>query len=310
MTDSPPFGFHDAFGMTIASQVPLPELRPAAAGSDPDLRIERGSIGYPLPSRERGVVMDYAAEGGVVMAWPDVAGFRFVDRGTIVVEPYPDTPEAYLAFPILGPVMAWLLNWRGRFVLHASAVDIGGRIVALLGDKMAGKSTTAAAFLRAGHRLMTDDLLALSTDEGDRARAFPAFAQVKLADDAAATVRVDNAEPLPLVMEGFPKRQHRLSAMRESPGEVALVAVLMRGGPEPAFVPLDTAGAVHALDRFSYLPRFGDAPFSKADRARHFRNCVGLADAATVGTLHIPDSLDRLGETVDAVERVVAGTAA
>ena len=73
---------------------------------------------------------------------------------------------------------------------------------------------------------------------------------------------------------------------------------LKRGGEHPAFTRLDGPEAAGVLNRFSYLPRFGGAPWTKADHARHFSNCLTLAQQATVGTLQIPANLDRLDETV------------
>src|SRR5690606_37731557 len=74
-----------------------------------------------------------------------------------------------------------------------------------------GKSTTAAAFVRAGHRLVTDDVLAIEGDQAGRLQILPAFPQIKLAEDAEAAVRIEGAEARPLVLPDFEKRQQRLT---------------------------------------------------------------------------------------------------
>ncbi|WP_137680713.1 hypothetical protein [Aurantiacibacter suaedae] len=298
-------GLYDAFGLTIESDIPLKELRHASPGAVPDIRFINHPIGRDLPGREDGIVMDYADPAGTVMAWPDVAAFRLVDKSTVWVEKYPEVPESYVAFPILGPIMAWMLNWREFFVIHASAIDINGKTIALMGDKMAGKSTTAAAFVRAGYPLITDDLLAITFDESGKPVCHPAFPQLKLADDAAASIQVEGAEALPLVYEGFSKRQHKLAAMRTEKASLDCLATLDRGGSEPALHTFDTPAAIAAINRFSYMPRFADAPWTPADKARHFKACATLADKARVARLQIPDALSRLHETVELVAKAL-----
>jgi len=51
---------------------------------------------------------------------------------------------------LLGPVLGFVPRRLGITCLHASAVLVGGRAVALAGPPGAGKSTTAAEFARAG----------------------------------------------------------------------------------------------------------------------------------------------------------------
>lgn len=294
-------GLYEAFGLVIESDIPLKELRPAAPDAVPDIRFLEHAIGRELPRREEGIVMDYHDPAGVVMAWPDVAAFRLVDKATVWVERYPGVPESYVAFPILGPIMAWMLNWREFFVIHASAIDINGKTIALMGDKLAGKSTTAAAFIRAGYPLITDDLLAITFDDHRNPVCHPAFPQLKLADDAAASIQVDGAEALPLVYEGFTKRQHKLAAMRTEAASLDCLVTLDRGGSDPGLFAFDTPAAIAAINRFSYMPRFSDAPWSQKEKARHFRACATLADKAQVARLQIPDDLARLHETVELV---------
>lgn len=289
---------YNAFGLNIASDFPLEELRLGDDSVPADLTIIDRDIGIDLPSEEDGVVMNYSDPDGAVMAWPGVAAFRFVDLNTIWARKYDEAPDKYFAFPLLGPVMAWYLNMRGLFVLHSSAVHFEGRTLAFLGDKLAGKSTTAAAFVRAGASLVTDDLLAIKLTKGEAPICLPAFPQLKLEDIAAETLQVAGTTPRPLVMEGFPKRQHTLDTMTTQAVPITCLVRLERGGDRPVFEPSAGAEAAGALNRFSYLPRFHDAPWSKEDHARHFANCVGLAQQSQVGTLRVPDDLGALDDAV------------
>ncbi len=62
---------------------------------------------------------------------------------------------------LAGPVIGLALQMQGQVQLHAGAVVIDGRAVAFAAPHGTGKSTLTAAFVRAGHCLLTDDLLPL-----------------------------------------------------------------------------------------------------------------------------------------------------
>jgi hypothetical protein len=290
-----------AFGLLIESQVLLDELCPSDDQSPAEVEIKFADFGRPLPELGQGVLFDYDSSRGVEMIWPGVAAIRIVDNKVIEIEAYPETTENLLAFPILGPVFAWILEKRGNFVLHASAVAISGHCIGFLGDKLAGKSTTAAAFLRRGGQLVTDDLMALALDACGAPVIQPAFAQVKLADDAAEVIKIDGAEALPMVFEGFLKRQHRLETMHNSPIVLSRIFVLERGSIEPEIEFFDWGNSLKALLRFSYASRFADAPEDRIHLARQFRQCAGVISSARVGVLRVPASLIELDNVVDFV---------
>jgi len=71
-----------------------------------------------------------------------------------------------IASYLLGPVLGLLLRLRGVICLHASAVAFGNHCVAFVGATGAGKSTTAAAFAREGHAVLSDDIVALAESVG------------------------------------------------------------------------------------------------------------------------------------------------
>ncbi|MGB9242014.1 MAG: hypothetical protein WCC03_01590 [Candidatus Acidiferrales bacterium] len=97
-------------------------------------------------------------------------GMQFwMDRhGTKLWASWPSESSAEEAATyILGPVLGLLLRFRGITCLHASAVAIGGSVIAFVGSEGAGKSTTAAAFTRTGFAAVSDDVVALVERDGD-----------------------------------------------------------------------------------------------------------------------------------------------
>src|SRR5205823_7434147 len=80
---------------------------------------------------------------------------------------------------LYGPVLGFLLRAWGRLALHASCVRVDDAAVLLAGEPGAGKSTTAAALATRGHTVVSDDLTALSLDDG-AATAWPAFDHLRL----------------------------------------------------------------------------------------------------------------------------------
>ncbi|TGV75989.1 serine kinase, partial [Mesorhizobium sp. M2D.F.Ca.ET.145.01.1.1] len=95
--------------------------------------------------------------------------------------------------------LARLLHQRGLLVLHASAIAVTGRGAIFMGDKGAGKSTTASALIRAGHDLLTDDVVALDLANPNQPMIVPGFPQIKLAADAAAAISLGQAQVRPQV---------------------------------------------------------------------------------------------------------------
>ncbi len=292
---------YSAFGLVIHSEIELVELRKGDSEAKADVTIRYAPFGRSLPNTDTAIFFDYLSGPGIEMVWPGVAAFRIIDNQMIEVEPYPETTSQFLAFPLLGPVFAWILEKRGHFVLHASAVAIKDHCISFLGDKLAGKSTTAAAFLRRGGQLVTDDLLALVLNACNAPIVQPAFAQVKLADDAAAMISIAGSEALPLVFEASPKRQHRLDKMHKLPVPLDRVFVLERGADSPSIEWLDGAAALKALLRFSYYSRFADAPEDLRLKARQFGQCGGIISNSKVGILRVPASLTELDNAVDFV---------
>jgi hypothetical protein len=93
-----------------------------------------------------------------------------------------------LVHPYLAPAAAIVSRWLGRESLHAGAFLAGGGAWALLGARESGKSSTLACLAKAGHEIVTDDMLIL-----DRQRVYFGPRSVDLRREAAEQLGTGSA---------------------------------------------------------------------------------------------------------------------
>jgi hypothetical protein len=127
-----------AFGLTIASGLPLPEL-PEAAG-EPDVEIVTGRVPSQLPGAVRRGVRFQVAPGELLLQVDGVA--RYLARGgaQIIVDRAADAPPESVRLFLLGSVFAALLHERGVLPLSASAIATQRGAAVFMGLSGTGKS--------------------------------------------------------------------------------------------------------------------------------------------------------------------------
>ncbi len=293
-----------AYGLAVRSDIDLPELEPLPGDGAADLTVRRGAL--PELPGEGGFRTRFAPERAELW-WQTVGTFR-VEPGLVTASPHAGVSEDLVAYPLLGSVLALALEQLGLFTIHASAVSVGGNGVVMMGDKGAGKSTTATAMIRAGHPLIADDIVAV--DEGLRLR--PGFPQVKLSPAAAAAFDAPDAVHRPTVPE-VPEKCRVLLPERFARGATPLKRIyrLERApaGTEPAVIPVSPIEALPLALRFAYVTRFGAEALNGAAGARHLRQAAAIAASGVLHRVIVPHALDRLPEVVALIERD-AGAAA
>ncbi len=183
---------YSAYGLTIESQIELPEFSPLSEdGGRSDVAVFYGDGDYWIdPVRhERSF---WRIQPREARFWfKGVAGFLIREGNEIVISPEPDVEESLLRMYVEGMMMACLLQQRGFYVLHASVVQIADYAVAFLGHVGAGKSTIAAALHARGHAVVTDDNAAISSG-GPEALVTPAFPSVKVFPEIAVSLGYDD----------------------------------------------------------------------------------------------------------------------
>ncbi|HUP18689.1 MAG TPA: hypothetical protein VM778_01915, partial [Gemmatimonadota bacterium] len=198
---------------------------------------------------------------------------------------------------LLGPVLGFVLRRRGVTGLHASAVAVDGRAVAMVGPAGAGKSTTAAAFARLGFPVLSDDFVVLE-EEGERILARPSYPIIRLWTESARLL-YGGSDELPVLAPGWQKRYVDLEAhgydFVTEPMELAAIYLFhgRRDDPDaPRAEPLPMSEAVVTLAAQT------NATFlmTREMRAAEFAFLGRLVRCVPVRRLHPHASPERLDE--------------
>lgn len=268
MTDSATGRVYVLHGLRVRSTVALAGFPMPDHACDVDVRwVPAGPVpANPPPGRVvvaggpdnyRYVGVDDGA--AIVLRLPGVCDF-VIDRDLRLVEcrPDPATDPRFVAILLAGLVVSVLLGLGGHFVLHASAVEVGGKAMAFAGASGAGKSTLAALLCAAGARLVTDDVLRVGREPrpvcvggapqlrlrpgsdwalGEYAAALPSDSTVDLR--TAVTPAPTRAPRVPLSLIVLPRVTREAAAVELLPltGAGALArmvgAVRVRGWEDP-----------------------------------------------------------------------------
>lgn len=268
--------------------------RPAAAWSSAAVHYRGPDTADGPPSVE----VRRSEDAGFWFRYPDGTEFTLDREGTRVGAWWAtaSTLEDTATY-LLGPVLGFALRLRGVLALHASAVLIDGRAVAVVGPSGAGKSTTAAAFAAAGVPVLADDVLAVRT-VGDDAMAFPSYRVLRLWGESERMLFGTVGE-LPRLTPTWDKRALPLGAdfpFHRSPaplGDVFLLAPRTVDDAAPLVAPVRPGEALMELVLNTYANYLQDDRM-RADelralegllRGRRVRRLVPHADPARLTAL-------------------------
>ncbi len=188
------------YGWRIRTDLPLTGLArwPGPAQTEVDLHLLRGPVPERLENPDRpAAFLSFDAGGTALLRLPGVFRLMSSDPARATIDLAPGVATAEVESYLLSYVAGFLLHRRGVLPLHASAVEIDGRAVAVAGHSGRGKSTLAAALVRAGHRLLSDDITVVEFAADGGARAIPGSTRLRLKGDAVAAHGLDPATLAP-----------------------------------------------------------------------------------------------------------------
>lgn len=301
---------YSAYGLKIVSEFEMPELLASEAPFDTsDVSIVRSSLAH----EEAGATGEWAQADGdaVTLRFGPVGTFRISGGSRIEVSAMPGVSEDTLRLPLLGAATAVLLQQRGLFALHGSAIDVGGRAVIFVGHKGQGKSTLASALYGRGHAVIADDIVVVDALEAVDADADsctfevrPAFPQFKLVPDSLKAALGHEEEDLPLVSPILDKRAFR-ARERFATHSLPLARLYVLQDGDWDFSPLPPQEALLQIITHSYSARFGKLLISGAAAAPHFTMCSRLAGSGLARRAQRPRDLSHLQHAAQRVEEDV-----
>jgi hypothetical protein len=300
---------HTAFGLQLEldPRIAIPGLAPAAAGSgttgatsppsrvrlDPHELERRWQARSAAPTRVREVrfgeelirTIDFAEPAGYLL-WNR-------DHGRVLISPdgrellcEPDPANEQWGTIVAAQALPLAATLRGLEVLHASGVVIDDRAVLITGPAGAGKSSLAAALLRAGGRLLSDDAVALQLRDGALiAHAGSLAVQLRAAEHErlSATERAALGHPAGTA-EG---KQRYVSSVAPPPAPLGVLFLLERSAAQPTLERLD------AVSPFALLASTFNLSVRTAERLRRQLDVVSaIAAGGAVHRLRVQPDVD------------------
>lgn len=305
------------YGLTLQSNRAIPGLPPARGSHDVVL------VDFAGPVEEAPAAAPFW-RSGIESLWhvdpetwlleycsPAVEGHRWTIRydGAARVTVRWDSNEVLPDIPAVlqGPGIAAALHLRGVPLLHACVLNVDGGAILMMGAPGAGKSTTAAALVRAGFPLVSDDLAALSIADGEIC-VHSGYPRLRLFTDSAEAAGwnpsdLSRAFVTPLLAD---KRFVELGESTFTPDALPVRAIYTlrprrAGGGDPVVTSIARNAAWALLAQNVYSLRFLDP----ARRFRSVRDCAAIAARVPVRSVEAGDDLGALQKLVD----VLAGDA-
>ena len=282
--------FHFAYGLRITADRPIPGLQELPAAARADLQIWFDSkppwiaecSGTPLSVWYVSPELEGASTPALtvsLLASGEYFGLAYADGTHFVLDRY--ATRLWARWPasltledtttyLLGPVIGFVLRLRGFICLHASAVAIGEKAIALLGPPGAGKSTGAAAFAECGHNVLSDDIVPIEPS-GEDFLVRPGYPRVCLWPESVQALR-GSADALPRLTPNWEKRYlalHESGRFQSQALPLAAIYLLRERSadlPAPRFAPVAAGEALIALVANTYMNYLLD----KERRAREF----------------------------------------
>lgn len=237
--------------------------------------------------------------GGLRLRHSCTGYFDITDDGRKIA--WHPTPTASLEMgriDVLGRVLSVALHVNGVMALHGSAVEFDGTAVAFLAPKHHGKSTLAAALVRAGAKLLSDDTVAVQPSPS--ATVHYGVPSMRLCTDSAE--RFITAEtPQRIGVDGKHvvdhKRDEVVTAAHTPLSAIYLLQPVVRGigvdSVRRIRLPV-TQAAIALVGHTKIAPLLG-----KTEATLVFERAATLARAVPVYRLEVVRDFDEINAVVD-----------
>lgn len=276
---------YQACGLTIRSDIALEKLNIAETGAI-DLHITLG----PTPDRLDNPTLTMGnwmtAADQLLLTVPGVVRLHVSDGQQIVATPQPGASERDLQAFILSSGFGAILQQRGLHTQHASGIEIDGAAVLFSGKSGMGKSTIVGELIHRGHRMVTDDIAAITIARDGTPMVRPAWPGLRLWPDSARAAHFPTTTAM-AVRPDLEKAVFPAPDFCNSPLPVTHMFVLTRhADPVVKVTPLVAGDRVTAFAKNTFRKKFMRG---MGHAATQFKSTVALARQVNVAEIARPD---------------------
>lgn len=296
---------YTAYGLQINSDLLIPEYIKSGS-SNAEVVIRLAPVGdFPTEIPRQGNYFHLTPQKAYFF-WSHIGKMVIQNGSEVLIEPFSEVEDALIRIPLVGMALATLLQQRGVFVFHASAVAIGQQAVIFVGDQGAGKSTMSAMLYARGHQMLSDDVVGLSLEPSICPVVIPSFPQFKLLPESVVAALGDDPNRLPPVAIGEKKRMHIASGFSNVPVPLKRIYVLAKDENILGIQRLQPQEALPYLIHHWYMAMFGKQRLQSLHDIQHLHQCATLIRTVPVCRLVRPHSLDLLQDVAKLVETDLA----
>ena len=292
---------YSVYGLTVSSDLKLPELRAERSGATADVDVRRATLdSIPGSSPDPDVQRIEASPGHCRITYDSLGTFLVESGDRISYDPAMPGEEDQKIFRRLleNQAMTVLLLQRGLLVLHASSVSVNNKAVVFLGSQTAGKSTMTAAFHQAGYPMVADDVVAIRVSD-EVPTVVPGVPQIRLSVDSIEGLGIE--ETIQYEHDWGPNKAYQ--PIDDQPHNVPLGSIYTLQESETISVTeLSGSAAFFELVTNTYAQGI----LSDTDATtEHFEQCAAILRRISPRQINRPKNFERLPEVIDMITKDV-----
>ena len=277
--------YYKAYGLVFKSALECPQLLPAQESSAADVEILLDTVPKKLDQPEAEGSRYQVKADSFLLDVEQIAKYYVTEGNRIIIQKYPDVTDDDVRLFLYSTPFGILLQQRNILTLHASAVRYNGKGILFCGVSGCGKSTIAHKIIEQGASLISDDIGAITHEDG-KAVVHPGFPAIQLWADAVHLFKLDkdNLKQTRTAIEKYYCPVH--NKMCQEPVQINKIYILSQyNEKEFRFEPVSGIEKFNALKNQTF--RF---PILKgqAKESTHFKLAAPVANQSQISRVYVP----------------------